>query len=251
MRFCLLFIVLCYMSVVKVLSQEVKSSSQATLEIRALSDSIYIYTTYGDAGGGYMFPSNSMYVLTTAGVVMIDVPWDTSKCQALVDTIWQRHQLKPVFCLATHFHEDRTAAFYQLQKMGIPTYSTQMTDDILQQKGAVRAQHILSQDTIITIGDLTFEVFYPGKGHAPDNIVVWLPKEKLLYGGCFIKSTSNNSIGNLSDAHLEEWLPAVSRVEQRFPKPRWIITGHERYDSTKALKHTKRLIKRSIRAQKL
>ena len=50
-----------------------------------------------------------------------------------------------------------------------------------------------------------FEVFYPGAGHTQDNLVVWIPEAKLLFGGCLIKEERARHIGNVTDADLQGW----------------------------------------------
>ncbi|MFK9866853.1 hypothetical protein ACJENL_27360, partial [Escherichia coli] len=79
------------------------------LEIRQLTKDFYVCITYGDPGNGTMFPSNSMYLVTDAGVVLIDTPWDTTQLQPLLDSIRVKHNEQVIMCLATHFHADKTA----------------------------------------------------------------------------------------------------------------------------------------------
>ena len=38
------------------------------------------------------------------------------------------------------------------------------------------------------MGQHAFQTYYGGQGHTPDNIVIWFDKEKILYGGCLVKS---------------------------------------------------------------
>ncbi len=41
---------------------------------------------------------------------------------------------------------------------------------------------------IIKINNISLEVFYPGEGHSKDNITIWIPEYKVLFGGCFNKN---------------------------------------------------------------
>jgi len=78
------------------------------LRIEHLTDNFYVYTTYKDLNG-FMFPSNSMYLVTDNGVVLFDTPWDTTQFQPLLDSISVRHNKKVVLAVSTHYHDDRTA----------------------------------------------------------------------------------------------------------------------------------------------
>lgn len=38
------------------------------------------------------------------------------------------------------------------------------------------------------LAGVSLDVWYPGLGHTSDDVVVWLPAEALLDGGCFDKA---------------------------------------------------------------
>ena len=50
-------------------------------------------------------------------------------------------------------------------------------------------------------------------GHAPDNIIIWFEKEKILYGGCLIKSVEARDLGNLSDANIKQYATTIRNVQ--------------------------------------
>ncbi|HXB45547.1 MAG TPA: hypothetical protein VNV85_15885, partial [Puia sp.] len=86
-----------------------------------------------------------------------------------------------------------------------------------------------------------FQTYYPGEGHTPDNIVIWFDKEKILYGGCLIKSTEADNIGNLEDANVKEYATTIENVQKKFKFPKYIIPGHQDWTSTRSLEHTLKL----------
>jgi metallo-beta-lactamase class B len=212
------------------------------LKITHLTGDFYVYTTYNLYGKNYV-PSNSMYVVTNKGVIMIDVPWDTTQYQPLLDSIKARHHKEVVLCISTHFHEDRTGGLSFLQRKGIPTWSTQQTWELCRQHNIPPAAFRIKQDTTFNIGNHPFQVFYPGPGHAPDNIVIWFDKEKVLYGGCFVKSTEATGLGNLSDANVQAWPASIHKVMNKFPNPRYVIPGHDGWQDNRSLQHTLQLLK--------
>jgi metallo-beta-lactamase class B len=214
------------------------------LAISQLTENFYIYTTFGDAGNGVMFPSNGMYMVTNKGVVLFDTPWDSTQFQPLLDSIAAKHHQKVLMCISTHFHADRTEGLTYYKNLGIKTYTTEQTDHISKRNNNPRAAYLIKNDTTFVIGEHQFETFYPGEGHSPDNIVIWFDKEKILYGGCFIKSIETESVGNLSDANPAEWIRSIKKVQAKFPKPKFIIPGHQNWLCNATLEHTLKIIKR-------
>ncbi|WP_118976091.1 subclass B1 metallo-beta-lactamase [Taibaiella koreensis] len=210
----------------------------------------FIYTTYGTLDDGSTYPSNSLYAVTTQGIVMIDVPWDTTQTLPLIDSIERLHKTKVIACIATHFHKDRTAGLNKLKARGIRTYATRQTDSLCALKGEERAAFIMGKDTTFRFGDLELKTFYPGPGHTSDNIVVWFPRERVLYGGCFIKSIETENLGNLEDADPASWPASVKRVQRAFPHPKYMIPGHGSFRDLGALQHTATLAQQYVKQQK-
>jgi metallo-beta-lactamase class B len=216
-------------------------AAQPALSISHLAGGYYVYTTYKDLGG-YLFPSNSMYLVTEKGVVLIDTPWDTTQFQPLLDSIARRHGQPVVMCVATHYHDDRTAGLEFFRERGVATWSSRYTGELCRDFGEKRAEFTFENDTVFTIGGRRLETFYPGEGHSRDNIVIWIPDAKIIFGGCLVKSVQSRSLGNTADANLREWGPSVRRVMEKYPKAKYVIPGHFGWKSRKALKHTLKLL---------
>jgi len=214
------------------------------LNIVNVTGDFYVYTTWRDVGGK-PFPSNSMYVVTSAGVVLFDTPWDSTQFQPLLDSITARHNKNVILCIATHYHEDRTAGLDFLKQKGIKTYSSKQTYDLCRLHHEKQAAFYFEKDTTFAIGTYLFETYYPGEGHTKDNIVVWCDKEKILYGGCLIKSTENDGLGNTADANVVAWEYSIRNVMKRFPNPQYVIPGHFGWISNKGLQHTLQLLEQN------
>lgn len=213
------------------------------IEIQAVNAKAYVYTTFKDFNGK-PFPSNSMYLVGDSGVVLIDTPWDTSQCQALLDSIEARHHLPVTSCIVTHFHDDRTAGLTYFNKKGIMTWSSYKTDSLCVVHNEARAGFHFERDTLFHLNGIKIQTYYPGAGHAPDNIVLWIDDEKLLYGGCLIKSTASGGLGNLSHADPISWESAIQKVIKKYPEARYIIPGHFSWQDSTSLTHTLHLLKK-------
>jgi metallo-beta-lactamase class B len=216
-------------------------SKNSPLQISHLKGDFYVYKTFHDFKGS-LISANALYLVTDKGVVLFDAPWDETQFQPLLDTIKAKHNKEVVMCFATHSHLDRAGGLDFYRKKGIKTYTIKLTDDILKKNKEKRAEFIIPNDTTFTVGQHSFEVYYPGKGHAPDNIVVWFDKEKILYGACFIKSTAAEDLGYLADSDVKEWKKSIKRVQDKFKNPIYIIPGHEDWTNPQSLNHTLKLV---------
>lgn len=222
----------------------VATGQNTKLKIEHLKGSLYTYTTY-NLFSGNPFPSNSMYVVTNEGVILLDTPWDKNQFEPLLDSIEKKHNKKVVMCISTHYHDDRTAGLDYYKAKGIATYSSKRTYDLCTANGNPRAEKYFEKDTVFTFGKYKIETFYPGEGHTGDNIVIWFPQEKVLYGGCFVKSTENDGLGNIADANLKEWGSSMKKLIDKYPSPAYVVPGHFKgAPGSKALKHTLKLLKK-------
>ncbi len=217
--------------------------SDNLLKISHLTGDFYVFETYNYYKGNRI-PANAMYVVTKEGVILIDSPWDTTQFQPLLDSIRSRHHKEVVMCIATHFHEDRTGGLEYYRRQGIKTYTTWQTDELSKKRGMKRAEYLMEKDTVFRMGQYSFQTYYPGPGHAPDNIVIWFGDQKILYGGCLVKSVEDNSLGNMSDASVQYYARSLKKVLKKFRAPTFIITGHNDWMDTKSLKHSLKMAQR-------
>ncbi len=171
------------------------STAYSQLEIHHLTGNCYVFTTYNDFNGE-SFPANGMYIVTDSGAVMIDMPWDTTQVLPLLDSIRNRHGKELFWTISTHFHEDRTGAIDIFKRLGILTYSSKLTRQLCKEKGEIHRPILYLMTTLLSLRmSIAWKRITRAEGHTKDNIVIWLPKGKVLYGGCFVKSAENNRPG--------------------------------------------------------
>lgn len=213
------------------------------LKITHLKGDFYIYTTY-NLYENSKIPANGMYIVSENGVFLLDTPWDTTQFQPLLDSIRLKHGLEVSVCLATHWHSDRTEGLEYYASKGIATYTTVLTDSLSKQNGKKRAKYLIVKDTTFRFGQYAIETYYPGEGHTADNIVVWVQKEKILYGGCLIKGADASNLGFLGDGNIVEYENTLQKVNKRYPHPRYIIVSHHDWRSRRSLKHSLKMASR-------
>lgn len=199
--------------------------AQYQIDVARHSQSLYIYQSYF-AYQGAKTGANAVFYVGKNEVVVIDTPWDEDQTRQLIDWI-DREIGKPIRSFViTHSHEDRIGGINVLKEKGIPAVSSRRTADLAEKEGIARPDVLFENDTTITTDDARIEVFYPGAGHTADNVVVYFPAEKVLYGGCFLKSGTTTSLGNLADADTAAWPASLERVKAKFPNREFVIPGH-------------------------
>jgi metallo-beta-lactamase class B len=69
--------------------------------------------------------------------------------------------------------------------------------------------------------------------------VIWFKKEKILYGGCLIKSVDDDDLGYLGDANKSEYATTIKNVQKKCRQPKYVIVGHGDWTNVKSLEHTR------------
>lgn len=204
-------------------------------------------------------------------VLVVSSPIETTKTKALLD--WIRKELKPkvIRAINTHFHADGTGgneAFtdagaeiwsstttHQLYLARLSTINKDLADFIkdkelsqlvLQRKNPP-ANHLLPTQNPVRwmLGDEQVVIFYPGAAHTKDNLVVYLPQQKILFGGCLLRALDWSSLGNLKDGSLSDYFQSTRQLLQ-FPA-QIVIPGHGQHGGKELIRHTMNLAKKVSR----
>ncbi|NEM96344.1 subclass B1 metallo-beta-lactamase [Pontibacter burrus] len=218
-------------------------AQEQQLQVTKIAPDIYVHTSYKMLGS-VRFPSHGLLVSTTDGAVIIDSGWGNEPTEQLLH--WIKTNLKqPVkLSIVTHAHDDRIGGIEVLQQNNIIVFGSEQTAALAAAQGEVTLDTTLPLDQELTIGNQKLVVYYPGAGHTPDNLVVYLPKQKILFGGCLVKDAKATNLGNTADADLTNWPKAIKNVQQRFPKARTIVPSHGPWGSKAALTNTLQLLEK-------
>ncbi len=209
------------------------------LRIEKIAEGVYLHTSFQQVEGYGLVDANGLVVLDGRGAYIIDTPWSERDTAALVAWLQERnYQVKA--SVSTHFHDDRTAGIAYLNSISVPTYASARTNALLKQNGKALATETFD-DAPLWLLEGKVEVFYPGAGHSVDNLVVWLPEQKLLNGGCFVRAATAGTLGNTADAVVSEWAASAERLQRRYPDAQIVIPGHGVPGDVSLLEHTRKL----------
>ncbi|ABE54111.1 Beta-lactamase [Shewanella denitrificans OS217] len=222
------------------LAQAVTSEeSVPKFSIEPLANNVYLHQSFQQTESFGLVGANGLVVINEGKAFIVDTPWSESDTAVLVDWIKEQgYQL--VGSVSTHSHEDRTAGIGWLNAHSIPTFASELTNQILKESEKPLASHpfALPQASLF---DGQLEAFYPGGGHALDNLVVWLPKSNILFGGCLVRSLDSTSLGYTGEAVLEQWPTSAMKVLAKFPDVELVVPGHGEPGDKQLLIHTKAL----------
>ncbi|WP_163997602.1 subclass B1 metallo-beta-lactamase [Pyxidicoccus caerfyrddinensis] len=208
------------------------------IHVRRLAPGVWLHTTL--AGADFdRYPANGLLIEDGSEALLVDMGWNARHAEQLMT--WARDTLhRPVrAAVVTHFHVDRTGGVPALVAQGIPVYGLEETAKLAKERGMP-----VPPDTVSPSQSLgPVEVFFPGAGHAPDNIVVWHRDSGVLFGGCFVKDGAAKDLGNLSDADVAAWPASLERTRQHFPDVRVVVPGHGQPGGPELLTHTQALLR--------
>ena len=207
------------------------------VELSKVQENVWIHTSYMQYDGSRT-PSNGMVVLTSKGAVLIDTPWNNDQIKELMRLIKEKFNEEINLAIITHAHVDRIGGIDTLLDQKIDVRSTKLTEKEAEKYGFSRPSPTLDDNSNIKFGDTKLEVFYPGEGHAVDNIIVWLSDYKVLFGGCLIKSMTSEDLGSIDDANLLQWPQSVQQVEDKYSEAEVVIPGHGRSGGVELMEHT-------------
>jgi glyoxylase-like metal-dependent hydrolase (beta-lactamase superfamily II) len=202
-------------------------------------------------------PSNSLIVFGRDGsCLLVDTPWTPDATETLLG--WVEDSMgapPPTMAVTTHFHLDRLGGNSVLAKRGIPVYGGDLSVALLKEKGEAYVQGgmdvpVVPPDHVFPAAEgLTLEldgepvvVWYPGPGHTKDNLVVYLPKRRVLFGGCLVKSLEATDLGYTKDADLAHWADSLAKLRARFPEALVVVPGHGRSGGFGLIEHTLELL---------
>jgi metallo-beta-lactamase class B len=210
------------------------------LEVHRLRPGYWVHVSRDPQG----IPANGMLVRTRGGLLLVDTGWSEGQTERLLT--WARRALggRVREAIVTHSHNDRAGGLAALARHRVPLVALDLTADKLRQGGAAAVPaRVFTAAESARADPLGFEVFYPGAGHASDNIVVWFPAERILFGGCLVKAEAAPDLGNVADADLARWSSAVDAVRTRYPEAAIVVPGHGPVGTVQALVHTVELLR--------
>lgn len=198
------------------------------LFLTKLTEKTYIHTCENN-NGVIFFDDNKALIVST--------PDSDTETQNLID--WVTHEQKATIIgyVIDRWHPDAMEGLDVVHKNQIETYSYRLTQKIAKNKGLPVPQNGFDTKLVIPVGNDSVICHYLGESHTKDGIVVWIPHEKILFGGNGIRNY-NGWIGNITDANLNDWSETAEKVKNHYGSARFVVPGHGKHGGAELIDYT-------------
>lgn len=213
------------------------------LEVTRLTDTAWRVVSRRDMGGDWgTIPANGLLVLSGDVAALIDTPWTDEQTRRLFDWVEREHGARIEVIVPTHSHGDCLGGLAAAHELGARSYGHERTAEFARRSGDAAPEATFRESYDLQLGNRRLELRHLGAGHTEDNIVAWLPDEKILFGGCLIKSAHSQTMGYVDEADLDAWPETLERVRRRYGEEALIVPGHGRPGGLETIERTLRLI---------
>jgi metallo-beta-lactamase class B len=207
------------------------------LQLIKLSENAYIHISYLNAGN-YKVPSNGLILIDHGKAFLFDTPTNDSTTKILLGYIKDSLKVQVVGFICNDWHIDSMGGLDVINKLGIPSYSNEMTIQTAKSKGLPVPVIGFKDSTALKLGNSDILCYYLGAAHTIDNIVIWIPSEQILFADCMVKEMKSKDLGFTGDGDLKVYPLTLSKVKFKFPKAKIVIPGHGEYGGIELIEHT-------------
>lgn len=176
------------------------------------------------------FISNAAFVVTPAGVVVIDALGSPALAERLLALIKKVTPLPVTHVLVTHYHADHIYGLQTFKAAGAKIIAHRAANEYLnsdtarlrmeasraqlapwvnEQTRLVPADEWISAETSLTVGGVVFHLKPVGPSHTPEDMVVYMAAEKVLFAGDLVFRSRIPYVGQADSRH---WISAMETL---------------------------------------
>ncbi len=209
--------------------------------VQPIAEGVWVHTTYYNLPEYGRCPANGLVVVDGQEALLIDLPWTDEQTAALFDWIARSQGAAVKTVVPTHFHQDCMGGLAEAHRRKATSYALDKTIEIARQQHLPVPQIPYHYRTMVRGGGTVALATYYGAGHTTDNVVAWLPKQGILFGGCLIKSLDAQSLGNTKDGDLAAYPTTLRKVQVAYRHAKIVVPGHGDWGSPELIEHTLKL----------
>lgn len=176
------------------------------------------------------FISNAGFVVTPAGVVVVDALGSPRLAERLTAAIRKITPLPITHVVVTHYHADHIYGLQHFKTLGAQIVAHRSALAYIQSDTArlrleasrsdlapwinektriVEADLWVDGPTSFKVGGVVFEVDHVGPSHTPEDLVVYVPSERVLFAGDLF---FNGRLPFVGMADSSQWIRSLERV---------------------------------------
>jgi metallo-beta-lactamase class B len=212
------------------------------IKLIQISDHSYVHVSNMIFPDHSRYPCNGLIYIDERKAFLFDTPPTDSLTKILVNWLQDSMQVTIVGFVPNHWHNDCMGGLSYLQSRGIDSYANQMTIDIAEAHHLPIPAQGFNDSLKLFLGTKAICCYYFGAAHSMDNIVVWIPEEKILFPGCMVKELNAKNPGNTANGDLNEYPKTIDKLLEKFKVAKIVIPGHGQFGGMELIRHTKELI---------
>jgi metallo-beta-lactamase class B len=191
------------------------------VSIRRLSGRVFLHSS---RDGG--LSTNGLIVGAREGTLLVNTAPSTAQTEAILRWVIETQRRPVRLAIITTADAARMGGLLALIDAQIPVHASWRTEERAKQAqlGWTPDHFGFDSEAHIRAGDHSLQLFFPGEGASPDNLAVWVPEERVLYGGQLILPEAAPRTPLAPDV-ARSWARALRRVRGRFPDPDWVVPG--------------------------
>ena len=189
------------------------------------------------------FISNSGFVITNDGVVVIDALGSPALGKELIEAIRRLTEQPIRLVIVTHYHADHVYGLQEFKAIGATIVAHPEGREYLNSETAQRrleasrrelfpwideSTRLVSADrwleadeTTLRVGSFDFVIRHVGPAHTPEDLVVFVPKVGVLFTGDLV---FRGRIPFVGQADSQNWITSLGRLIDFRPKV--MVPGH-------------------------
>lgn len=169
--------------------------------------------------------------------MIVSTPDSDLETQNLIDWARIEQEAEIIGYVLDRWHPDAMEGLDVVHENGITSYSYELTRQIAKEKGLPIPQTGFDPKQEILVGSEKVICHFLGEAHTKDGIVVWIPSEKILFGGNEIRNYKG-WIGNIADATIYNWSATAEQVKQEYGSAQFVIPGHGKHGGAELIDYT-------------
>lgn len=205
-----------------------KLQADFPVTLSKVSENVWVHTTNYTLPGRAPAPINGLVVVDGEEVTLVDGAWGELATLSLIEKV-QAETGKPVTkMIVTHHRADRTAGVDAAEYRGVQIFTHPDTPTLAAKAGFpvpnTSVAALKEPKSRTKVGNV--EVAFPGPGHTQDNLVVYIPTAKILYGGSAVRGAETEILGNLETANLDAWPETLQWTKVTYKDAVLVVPGH-------------------------
>jgi glyoxylase-like metal-dependent hydrolase (beta-lactamase superfamily II) len=216
--------------------------SQANFpRVQKLADGVYSYEQLRSAGTE-LFTTVSLFVVTSAGVVVVDGQGSVGETRRMIDEIAKITPQPITHVVIGSDHGDHTAGNAAFPP-DVTFYIHPTSKTALEASGVMRATPMttVGDRTTLTVGGRDFEILFLGRAHTGGDLSLYLPKERILF---MSEAYLNRIFPAMRSAFPSEWVKVIERAQAM--KADVYVPGHGFVDPPAILKEELETFRRAL-----